>query len=219
MKPNYNLTTSYKYNNHEEEYVLCYRSRPFAMLSSDFLPTPASSYIDHHLVLELGMKMTEIGCKKLSFAGKKMRMLGKVSFTAQCVQDGHILGNIHVKASVVEDLKYHFDTHAIAGTKMTTLLNGERDNASSSSNCSTPSRAKPSPSPPPTPPQARPSAPLQGHARPPAKPDHRHQPLLAQAHHRHHHQGFPSVLAIHHHLMQPRGLLSINLFSYQTSSC
>ena len=39
---------------------------------------------DHHLVRELGLKITDVSCKKISFAGKKLRMLGRVSFTAQC---------------------------------------------------------------------------------------------------------------------------------------
>ena len=139
------ITTTYNYNDHEQEFVLCYRSRPFAVLTSSFFPTPTSSYIDHHLVMELGIKMTDIGCKKFSFCGKKLRMLGKVSFTAQCVQDGRVFGNFHFKASVVEDLKHHFDSHAIAGTKMTAFLKGECSNTSSPS--STPSRASPSSSP------------------------------------------------------------------------
>ena len=160
-------TTTYNYNNNEQEYVLCYRSRPFAVLSSSFFPTPTSSFIDHHLVMELGMKMTDIGCKKFSFCGKKLRMLGKVSFTAQCVQDGRVFGNFHFKASVVEDLKHHFDSHAIAGSKMTSFLTGECSDTSSVS--STPSKASPTPSPPTTS-QARPSAPPHGHARPPATP-------------------------------------------------
>ena len=126
-------TTSYKYNNHEEEFVLCYRSRPFAVLSSSFFPTPTSSFIDHHLVMELGIKMTDISCKKFSFCGKKLWMLGKVTFTAQCVQDGRVFGNFHFKATVVEDLKHHFDSHAIAGAKMTSFLHGECSNTSSNS--------------------------------------------------------------------------------------
>merc|ERR1719481_2574009 len=107
-------TTTYNYNNNEQEMVFCYKARPFAVLSSSFFPKPTSSFIDHHLVMELGIKMSDIGCKKFSFCGKKLRMLGKVSFTAQCVQDGRVFGNFHFKASVVEDLKIHFDSHAIA---------------------------------------------------------------------------------------------------------
>ena len=107
MKPNYynNVTTTYKYNSHEEEFVFCYKNRPFVILSSSFFPVPNCSYIDHHLIMELGMKMSDVGCKKICFAGKKLRMLGKVSFTAQCVKDGGVFGNFHVKATVIEDLK------------------------------------------------------------------------------------------------------------------
>ena len=83
--------------------------------------------------MELKLKMTDVGCKKIYFGGKKLRMLGKVPFTAQCVSDGNIYGNFRVKASVVENLKDQFDTHAIAGQAMTALLRGEHDDVSSSS--------------------------------------------------------------------------------------
>lgn len=142
---NYNsVTTTYKYNSHEEEFVFCYKTRPFAILSSSFFPVPNCSYIDHHLIMELGMKMSDVGCKKICFAGKKLRMLGKVSFTAQCVKDGGVFGNFHVKATVIEDLKYHFDTHGIAGSKMTALLHGHLvDNFSSSLSLSSPTQSSP----------------------------------------------------------------------------
>ena len=111
MRPNVNhnnaVTTSYKYSSQEVEHVFAYKSRPFAVLSSQLYPTPTSSFIDHRLVMELNIKMTDVGCKKMYFAGKKLRMLGKVSFTAQCVSDGNIYGNFRIKASVVEDLQYH----------------------------------------------------------------------------------------------------------------
>ena len=139
-----NITTTYKYNSHEEEFVFCYKTRPFAILSSSFFPVPNCSYIDHHLIMELGMKMSDVGCKKICFAGKKLRMLGKVSFTAQCVKDGGVFGNFHVKATVIEDLKYHFDTHGIAGSKMTALLHGDLvDNTSSCSSSSSSTQSSP----------------------------------------------------------------------------
>ena len=68
------------------------------------------------------MKMSEIQCSKFTFAGSKLRILGKISQTVQCVMNGKIEGNVHVKANVVEDLKATFDTHSIAGMKMTKLL-------------------------------------------------------------------------------------------------
>ena len=191
-------TTTYNYNNNEKELVFCYRNRPFAVLQSSFLPTPTSTYIDHQLVMELGMKMTDVNCKKISFAGQKLRFLGRVSFSAQCVNDGNIFGSYQFKASVIENLQQHFDTHAIAGAKMTTFLHG--DCSSTSSRSSTPSRATPSPSLSPTPPHARPSAPSPGHARPSAHP-HGHAKPPAP-HHAHHRQPL-------HQVFQPN--LDINL--------
>ena len=52
------------------------------------------------------------------FCGKKLRMLGKVSCTVQCIIDGGFLGNFSFKANVIEDLKFHFDSHCIAGAQM-----------------------------------------------------------------------------------------------------
>ena len=151
MKPSVDITDHYTYANHEQEFVMCHKNRPFAVLLSPHLPTPTSSFIDHHLVKELGLKMNEISCKKLSFAGKKMRILGKVSFTAQCVKDGSIFGTIHFKGSVVEDLRYHFDCHGIAGGKLVSLLQGDcspsspSSPSSSSSTSSSPARSSPKP--------------------------------------------------------------------------
>ena len=112
----------YNYGDREKEYVFAYRGRPFAVLVSNNFPTPSSSYVDHLLVLELGLKLKEVQCKKISFCGKKLRMLGKVSCTVQCVVDGSFLGNFNFKASVIEDLKLHFESHCIAGAQMSTLL-------------------------------------------------------------------------------------------------
>ena len=94
------ITDSYGYANREQEFVVCHKNRPFVILVSPNLPTPTSSYIDHHLVEELKLKMTEISCKKLSFAGRKLRILGKVSFTMQCVHDGNVFGTLHFKGTV-----------------------------------------------------------------------------------------------------------------------
>ena len=150
--------------------MFCYRNRPFAVLQSSFLPTPTSTYIDHQLVMELGMKMSEVSCKKISFAGKKLRLLGRVSFSAQCVNDGSIFGSYHFKASVIENLQQHFDTHGIAGSRMTNFLNGDDDYTSSSSNSSTSSPTRPARRPPQartseTPPARTPAPPA-----PPARP-------------------------------------------------
>ena len=71
---------------------------------------------------------------------KKLRMLCRVSFTAQCVRNGNVLGTIHFKGNVIEDLCHHVDSHALAGAKMSSLLHGE-DSSSLS-----PSRSSPTPS-------------------------------------------------------------------------
>ena len=175
----------YNYSNREKEYVFAYRGRPFAVLDSSNFPTPASSYIDHHLVLELGLKMKDVQCKKISFCGKKLRLLGKVSCTVQCVVNGSFLGNFNFKASVIEDLKFHFDTHCVAGAQLSLLLNpdcgqdtssGEIDesntnlfsspgSSSSSSPTSTPRRTTPARPTAPTSSTARTSAPISSTAR------------------------------------------------------
>ena len=58
--------------------MFAYRGRPFAVLDSSNFLTPASSYIDHHLVLELGLKLKDVQCKKISFCGwKEAQIVGK----------------------------------------------------------------------------------------------------------------------------------------------
>ena len=79
--------------------------------------------IDHNLVMELGLKITDLQCKKICFAGKKLRLLGKISMTVQCIKDGKMFANMHLRGSVVENLKDVIDSHCIAGQKLTTILN------------------------------------------------------------------------------------------------
>ena len=139
---------------------MCYRSRPFSVMSSSHLPTPTSSYIDHLLVRELGIKMTDFQCKKISFSGVKLRLLGKISITVQCVNNGRLCGNFHLTASVIENLYSHFDTHCIAGQRTNILLRGgfstssgapsESSSPSKSSRSSSPRSRTPSPAPTPT---------------------------------------------------------------------
>ena len=101
------------------------------MLSSQRqqIPVPTLSLIDFNLVQDLGMKMFDIQCSKFTFAGSKLRILGKINQTVQCVKNGKLEGNLHIKANVVEDLKSTFDTHSIAGTKMAKLLCTEVDHS------------------------------------------------------------------------------------------
>ena len=112
------LTSNYKYSDYEQEHIFSCRGRPFAVLVSSFLPTPPASLIDYDLVKDLKLKMTDIQCKKFSFAGNKLRILGTVSTSVQCVHNGRLIGNHHIRARVVSDLNKTFDTHCIAGDKL-----------------------------------------------------------------------------------------------------
>ena len=112
------FTTKYSYGSRDQEFVFCCRGRPFAALVSPNLPTPTSSLIDYDLVKSLGLKMTDLQCKKFYFAGNKMRILGRVSTTVQCVQNGRTGSNFHIKGFVVADLYKILETHCVAGNKM-----------------------------------------------------------------------------------------------------
>ena len=117
-----NITLTYIYGAGDKEFVFCCKNRPFAVLCSSSLPTPAASLIDHNLVMELGLKITDLQCKKISFAGRKLRLLGKISTTVQCIKDGKLFANIHLRASVVENLKDVVDAHCVAGQKLSMML-------------------------------------------------------------------------------------------------
>ena len=113
-----------------KEFVFSCKGRPFAMLSSQHrIPVPTLTLIDFNLVQDLGMKMFEIQCSKFTFAGSNLRILGKINQTVQCVKNGKLTGNLHIKANVVEDLKKTFETHSIAGTKMAKILLAEAGNS------------------------------------------------------------------------------------------
>ena len=143
----------YSYANTEKEYVFCIKGRPFACLVSPFLPTPTATLIDFNLVRELGLKMTDLKCEKFSYSGFKMRILGKVSITCQCIHDGVSSGSFHIKANVVKDLEKNLDTECVAGNKMAAKLRGDSVPPSpaaaspAASSPSTPPRAAPSPAP------------------------------------------------------------------------
>ena len=91
-------TMSYEYGNKEKEFVFCVKGRPFPCLVSPHLPTPTSSLLDYNLVRDLGLKMSDLQCQKFSFSGFKMRILGKVSLTVQCIHDGISSGLVHSKS-------------------------------------------------------------------------------------------------------------------------
>ena len=128
MKMKTEPTTFYQYANEEKEFVFCCKGRPFACLTSPHLPTPTASLIDYELVRSLGLKMTDLQCRKFSYAGFKMRTLGKISTAVQCVIDGVSQGTFHVKANVILDLAKNLDTECVAGVKMATQLESKEGN-------------------------------------------------------------------------------------------
>jgi len=115
-------TTSYKYGNNDVEYVLCSRGRPFVTLVSPNKPTPTSTLMDHNLVKELGLKISDLQCKKYFYCGEQLRLLGTVSTTVQCVMDGFVCSSFQFRANVIEHLSTNFGVHSIAGMKLTKML-------------------------------------------------------------------------------------------------
>ena len=112
------FTTSYSYGLNGKEYVFSCKGRPFAALVSPHLPTPTSSLLDYDLVKKLGLPLVDIQCRKFYFGGHRMRILGRVSTAVQCVKDGRINGNFHIKGLVISDLYQMMDTHCVAGARM-----------------------------------------------------------------------------------------------------
>ena len=98
------------------------KGRPFATLVSDNLPIPDTNLIDHHMVRDLGLKISNPQCRKSHFAGHKMRILGRVSTAIQCIKDGKTSGSYHLKGLVVTNLDQLLDTQVVAGVKMRTTL-------------------------------------------------------------------------------------------------
>ena len=116
------ITLCYDNYPDQREFVFSMKGRPFSMLSSQKLPTPSTSLIDFNLVSDLGLKMTDLQCSKFSFGGQRFRILGKISQTVQTITDGVVSGTVHLRASVVEGLRSVFDSHSIAGKKISELL-------------------------------------------------------------------------------------------------
>ena len=126
---NHLFTTRYTYGSRDQEYVFSCRGRPFAALVSPHFPTPTSSLFDYDLIKSLGLKLTDLQCKKFCFAGNKFRILGRVSTTVQCIQNGRSGSNFHMKGLVISDLNKVLDTHCVAGHKMQQLISSLSDKA------------------------------------------------------------------------------------------
>ena len=120
--PPKHVTISQDGHGGDREFVVACKGRPFTILTPSHLPTPPVTFVDHKLVAELKLRMSELQCSRLNYGSKKMRILGKISTSVQCILDGHVSGNLHMKALVVENLCEHFDVHSIAGIKLNQLL-------------------------------------------------------------------------------------------------
>ena len=172
------LTTRYSYGNHDSEYVFTCKGRPFAVLVSDNIPTPTSTLLNFDLVKSLGLKVTDLQCRKFSFAGNKLRILGRVSTAVQCLDEGKVSGNYHIKGFVVSDLNTLLDTHCVASGRMRQqmatkemIVIPDDDEESCAAVSKSPPPAAPVEPPPPTRTPARaPSTP------PPARPSTRSPP-------------------------------------------
>ena len=122
-----NKMISTVFNQYEDglkEYVFSVKKRPFGMVTSPSLPVPTTTYIDFNLVDKLALPMTDIQYRKLTYCGKKMRIVGKISVTVQSVKNGSISENVHIKAFVVLDLHSNLDVDSVAGSTMAVRLRG-----------------------------------------------------------------------------------------------
>ena len=154
------------YNNYpdQREFVFAIKGRPFSMLSSQRLAVPSSSLIDYKLVRDLGLRIDDLQCSKFTFGGQKMRILGKISQTVQTISNGIVSGTIQLRASVVENLSEIFDSHSIAGKKITEMLQKKKNPASSPPRGESPVKTSPSP------PSEPPSSPDLGRSPPNSTP-------------------------------------------------
>ena len=120
------VTLCYNGYHGDKEHVFACKGRPFSVLTSPNYPTPPATMIDFNLVRDLKLKMTDLQCAKLHYCGEKLRILGRISTTVQCISDGSQAGNMYFKANVVEGLYHKFDTHSIAGNKLVEKLLGTK---------------------------------------------------------------------------------------------
>jgi len=108
----------------DKEFVVACKGRPFSILTSPAFPTPTTTLVDYNLIRDLHLQMTDLQCAKFYYAGHKLRILGKVATSVQCLDSGYTAGNLYFKATVVEHLATTFDTHSIAGVKLSKQLIG-----------------------------------------------------------------------------------------------
>ena len=90
----HNSTLTLEYGGGIQEHILVIKGRPFSVLESPNIPTPNTTYIDYSLVKELGIKVANLTYEKMSYCGAKMRKIGTVAVTSQCLLDGRALGSV-----------------------------------------------------------------------------------------------------------------------------
>ena len=92
-KPNF-ITTWNEGQMGDKEFIVACKGRPFSILTAPQFPTPNVTYVDYDLVQNLNIRMSDLQCRKLSYCGQKLRILGKISTSVQCVKDGVSCGNL-----------------------------------------------------------------------------------------------------------------------------
>ena len=137
---------SHHYQEEDKEFVFAFRGQPFATTISSNNPTP-TTLIDFSLVRDLKMKMTDLKCKRFTYANQKMRILGQITHFVQYVKDGAPMGQCKFSATVVRGLTQALDVDSIAGTKLVSKLTGTSDQPASADDKASPTnkRAKVSP--------------------------------------------------------------------------
>lgn len=98
------ITAPYNYGEAGKEYVFACKGHPFAVLASNILPNATWSLIDHDFVRKISLKLSDVQCRRLTFGGHPLRIVGRISTAVQCIQNGKIRGNFHVKAMVPSNL-------------------------------------------------------------------------------------------------------------------
>ena len=79
------ITTSYKYDGGEEtEFLFSCKGRPFTAMVSRHLQTP-TTLVDYNLVRDIGIKMTDLQCKRFSLGGYRMRSTSRTISCWPCI--------------------------------------------------------------------------------------------------------------------------------------
>ena len=69
-------------------------------LMSPQIETPPFTVIDYDFIKSIGLEMSDVQCRPFRYDGYKMRILGQVSTTIQCVEDGMITEDFEAKVAL-----------------------------------------------------------------------------------------------------------------------